>query len=118
MKRSLRCGRVIGVFGIILSTLLGGCTGDDGFYLPVDPGGLVSASPESGTVIDVNATILLTFSGTLGDVKVNDGTVVRSGPKTWVVKGPFSPGPLSRLKLKVTWDTDYVILIYSVREKK
>ena len=118
MKRSLICGRVIGVFGIILSTLLGGCTGDDGFYIPVYPVDLVSASPESGSVIDVNATILLTFDGSSEDVIVNQGTAVRSGPKTWVVSGPFFPDRLNRVYLKVTWNTGTALLIYSFREKK
>lgn len=115
MKRSRRCVRVIGVFGIILSTLLGGCGGDDGFYLIPHPVGLVSASPEPGSVIDVNATILLTFDGAPMDVSVNQGTAVLSGPKRWVVSGPFFPGRLNRVYLKVTWNTGTALLIYSFR---
>ena len=70
----------------------------------------VSASPPSGSTIDPDATITVTFDAAPGAVTVNEGTVTTAG-QTVTIAGPFLAGALS---LSITWADGSHALQYTV----
>ena len=81
MFKSLSCFLVI-----LTCFLIVGCGKDES-----PPVSFVSAVPPSGSTIQPNATITVTFSSTPGNVTVSAGSVVVNG-KTATISGPFPSG--------------------------
>ena len=59
-----------------------------------------SASPSSGSTIEADTIITVTFDGKPKDVSVSHGNVEVSGSNTVALSGPYAP---DELKLKLTW---------------
>jgi len=75
---------------------------------------LEHANPPSGTTIDANTKIILTFDKPPANLKVNWGAVTTTG-KTVTLSGPFAPGLLN---LIVTWEDGVRTLAYTVKPAK
>ena len=76
----------------------------------IDPVALVNAEPTTGSTIETNGIINLTFDAVPVNVSANVGVVKMSGT-TGTISGPFNPGPLS---LTITWTDGTQTLTYTV----
>ncbi len=75
-----------------------------------DPVAFVSATPPTGSTLQQNATITLTFDAEPTGLKVSGGTAIISG-RNAIISGPFTPG---KLALTLTWDDGTHVLNYTV----
>ncbi len=75
-----------------------------------DPVAFVSATPPTGSTLQQNATITLTFDAEPIGLKVSGGTAVTSG-RNAIISGPFTPG---KLALTLTWDDGTHVLNYTI----
>ena len=100
MFKSLSCFLVI-----LTCFLIVGCGKDES-----PPVSFVSAVPPSGSTIQPNATITVTFSSTPGNVTVSAGSVVVNG-KTATISGPFPSGAFN---LNLAWVNGVQGLNYTV----
>ena len=80
-------------------------------YTIRSPATFVRARPTSGTTIDVDDTITLTFDERPRDVEVSTGTARTTG-RTVRITGPFKSGALA---LSITWSDGTQTLNYTVR---
>ena len=74
----------------------------------------VAANPPSGSTLQPDAAITVTFDGVPGNVTVNPGTAQTTG-RTVTISGPFAAGPLS---LALTWGDGSRALTYTVTAPK
>ena len=83
----------------LLSVSMVGCGSDEEVKpAPVD---FVSANPPSGSTIQPNTTITITFDDAPGNVVVNPGRATTTGRRTVEISGPFTFGALT---IAITWD--------------
>ena len=94
--------------GIILLIGLTGC-GEDA--VEEDPVEFVEAIPASGSEIQPDATIIVSFDGTPTGVQVTGGKFSVSGANV-TITGPFSAGALS---VVITWSDGATSLSYNVK---
>ena len=81
---------------------------------PPPPVNFVSVDPPSGSTIEPDATITVTFDAAPGEVAVNPGTATTAG-QTVTISGPFSAGSLN---LGLTWADGFRVLNYTVTAPK
>ena len=91
----------------ILSTMVG-CGSDEVKPNPVD---FVSANPPSGSTIQPDTTITVTFDDAPGKVVVNPGRATISGGRTVEISGPFTAGALT---ITISWGSASHELHYTV----
>ncbi len=93
----------------VLSVFMAGCGGDDN---PAPPAlvEFVAATPPSGSTIEPDATITVTFDAAPGNVVVNRGAAITTG-QTVTISGPFDAGLLS---LGLAWADGFRVLNYTV----
>ena len=96
---------------IVTCFFIAGC-GDD--VDPPPPVNFVSVDPPSGSTIEPDATITVTFDAAPGEVAVNPGTATTAG-QTVTISGPFSAGSLN---LGLTWADGFRVLNYTVTAPK
>ena len=73
-----------------------------------------SVEPPSGSTLDANGTITVTFNSVPSNVSANLGVVKQSG-KTVTISGPFDPGALV---VVITWADGVLTLAYTVATPK
>ena len=98
-------GRLSCFLLMITCFLIVGCGEDES-----PPVSFVSATPPSGSIIQPDATITVTFSSAPGNVTVSAGSAVIKG-KTATISGPFPSGPLN---LNLAWVNGVQGLNYTV----
>ena len=76
----------------------------------IHPVALVRAEPTTGSTIEANGIITITFDAVPLNVSANIGVAKTSGTKV-TISGPFNPGPLS---LTITWSDGTQTLSYTV----
>ena len=89
---------------------LAGCGDDDDAPLPPEPVGFVAANPPSGSTLQPDATITVTFDAAPGIIAVYPGTATTAG-QTVTISGPF---PAGSLRVVLTWADDSQVLEYTV----
>ena len=93
----------------LLSVSIGGCDSDEEVKpAPVD---FVSANPPSGSTIQPNTTITITFDDAPGNVVVNLGQATTAGRRTVEISGPFPAGALT---IAISWNGASHELHYTV----
>ena len=92
----------------ILSSSMGGCDSDE---VKPNPVNFVSANPPSGSTIQPDTTITITFDDAPGNVVVNPGRATTTGRRTVEISGPFTFGALT---IAITWDGGSHVLNYTV----
>jgi hypothetical protein len=96
---------------IVTCLFIAGC-GDD--EEPPELVKFVSADPPSGSTLEPDATITVTFDAAPGEVAVNPGVVTVAG-QTVTISGPFAAGTLN---LALTWADGFRVLNYTVTAPK
>ena len=76
-----------------------------------NPVNFVSANPPSGSTIQPDTTITITFDDAPGNVVVNPGRATTTGRRTVEISGPFTFGALT---IAITWDGGSHVLNYTV----
>ena len=100
---------VLAVCLFAIAIVMGGCGNGDDEEVPAY---FISASPESGSTLESDATIVLSFGGTPKDVSVNVGQATVT-VHTVAISGPFRPG---NLDLVVKWDGGEESFTYTVND--
>ena len=93
---------------VLLAIGLIGCSED---AIEEDPVAFVQAIPASGSEIQQDATIIVSFDGTPTGVNVAEGKFSVSGANV-TITGPFTAGALS---LTITWSDGAAALTYKVK---
>ena len=88
-----------------------GCNTTDDRDMEEDPVAFREVVPPSGSQIDPNATIIVSFDAPPTDLSVSSGIISVSGAEV-KINGPFSPGPLN---LMLTWSDGTTSLTYTVK---
>ena len=102
--------KLLGICSIALALLIGltGC-GEDA--VEEDPVEFVQAIPATGSEIQEDATIIVSFDGTPDGVNVTGGKFSVSGANV-TITGPFTAGALN---LTITWSDGAAALAYNVK---
>ena len=101
--------------GFMLIVMIGvlsvaGCGGDDDVLPSPEPVGFIAANPPSGSTLQPDATITVTFDNAPGSITVYPGTAT-TADQTATISGPFLAGPLS---IALTWADGFHALEYTV----
>ena len=107
MKPKINLLRLCGI-ALVLLIGLTGC-GEDA--VEEDPVNFVQAIPATGSDIQQDATIIVTFDGTPDGVNVTGGKFSVSGANM-TITGPFTAGTLN---LMITWSDGAAALTYNVK---
>ena len=96
---------------IVTCFFIAGCDFLTPTKLPLETADFVAANPPSGSTLQPDATITVTFDGVPGNVAVNPGAATLAG-QTVTISGPFPAGSLS---LVLAWGDGYRrVLNYTV----
>ena len=96
---------------IVTCFFIAGCDFLTPTELPLETVDFVAANPPSGSTLQPDATITVTFDGVPGNVAVNPGAATLAG-QTVTISGPFPAGSLS---LVLAWGDGYRrVLNYTV----
>ena len=97
---------MIGVLSVV------GCGDDDDAPPPPppEPVGFVAANPPSGSTLQPDATITVTFDDAPGIIAVYPGTAT-TADQTVTISGPFLAGPL---RVVLTWADGSQVLEYTI----
>ena len=93
----------------LLSVSIGGCDSDE--EVKPAPVRFVAADPPSGSTIQPDATITITFDDAPNNVVVNPGRATTAGRRTVEIAGPFTAGAVT---IAISWDGGSHAVNYTV----